>query len=193
MTHLPATDRDPRLFVALQPPAELAQELHARARPVLEGLPGLRLYPPRDLHLTLLFLGPYPAGDLQRLQADLKEQFHGLSEARLSIEGTGAFPDRRRPRVLWAGIREQRGSPLVLLHRRAALAAGVASPRHFHPHLTLARLRPGRPLPAAFDGLELRLPWDAREVVLFESRPERPGERYRPLLRLPLAPLKSRP
>jgi 2'-5' RNA ligase len=60
----------------------------------------------------------------------------------LPVEGAGAFPSEREPRVLWAGVGN--GHPrLFQLRQRvddALLASGLQlDVRTFHPHVTLAR------------------------------------------------------
>jgi 2'-5' RNA ligase len=118
----------------------------------------------------------------------------------LTIEGTGSFPPKRPPRVVWAGIvaglhylhaveREvgQRLDPLI---STADDARGGA--RDYHPHLTLGRvkvpagLKPG----VLLNGLERAVFGTVRvgAVTLFESRLSSAGPTYVALGRTPLTP-----
>ncbi|MBK7641848.1 MAG: RNA 2',3'-cyclic phosphodiesterase [Planctomycetes bacterium] len=171
-----------RLFFALQPPPELARRLHARGAELLAPCAqDLRFYAAEELHLTLVFLGASPVPRLPRLE---------LEPLELELTGGGAFPDPVHPRAVWAGAREVPGAGGRLAELAARLRAGLGLPAEeqpFRPHLTLARPRPGTQprLPAGFAALELPGTWLAREVRLFESRPdERP--RYRVLAQLAL-------
>ena len=52
--------------------------------------------------------------------------------------------------------------------------------RPFLPHLTLARARVPLALPRAFTGLAFAAAWTARELLLVESRLERPAPEREP-------------
>ena len=140
--------------------------------------------------------------DLPGFEGALRQELRGLLAPELRITGTGAFPGLARPRVLWAGLEELEGTGgrLAALRNRvwqAALAWGWRPSakelgRTFAPHLTLARVRErqGKDLArdwGAFAELVLGQRWTPPEVVLFESRPDSPEERYRRLASVPLA------
>lgn len=115
--------------------------------PVLRQLGGLdpEVRPARadGLHVTLRFLG--------RVEAAVEAPIHAAaarvaSEAKpfaLTLEGLGTFPERSRPRVLWAGVGEGRPEISRLAE---SLRAGLATegwnpaPGPFRAHCTLARL-----------------------------------------------------
>src|SRR5688572_6583362 len=150
-----------RLFIGLSLPAAVAGPLAEQAaaalggaedgRPGLRGRRGLRIYPARDLHLTLCFIGEN--ADAERIGRALVDETRGLAAPELRLTGVGAFPDYDAPRVLWAGVVEDSGAlgRLPALHNRAlnaALGAGWRRPsadvvRPFRPHVTLARLAEG--------------------------------------------------
>jgi 2'-5' RNA ligase len=189
----------PRLFIGLALPPAVAAPLVESAARVLTPAPGLRLYPARDLHLTLCFLGEFE--DVARLERALIDETRGLAAPELRITGVGAFPDGDAPRSLWAGVLDETGAEgrLAALHNRAltaALGVGWRRPaadaaRPFRPHVTLARLSAqgfgsGFDL-APFRTLAPRGGWVASEVTLFESDPKRPEARYRPVADAPLA------
>ncbi len=127
-----------RLFVAIPLPDALRGELAA----LYERLPGVAWTRPEQLHLTLRFLG-----DVETALGASAER--ALERVRvepfiLPVGGTGAFPPRGVPRVLWAGVGA--GHPRLHQLRQqiddALLAAGLAlDVRIFHPHATLARVR----------------------------------------------------
>ncbi|MBI4626401.1 MAG: RNA 2',3'-cyclic phosphodiesterase [Verrucomicrobia bacterium] len=125
-----------RLFVALALPAPVRDALAALAQP----LPGVTWTRPEQLHITLRFLGDVPVDKIEPMIARLA----GVRVAPfvLPVEGTGAFPPNRPPRIVWAGTGS--GHPhLFQLRQRlddSLLAAGVQfDVRTFHAHATLAR------------------------------------------------------
>jgi 2'-5' RNA ligase len=177
-----------RLFVGLAPDERTAEELHANARKLL-GTEHWRLYGPRDIHLTLCFLGAVPEEHVEPLASALRDACSGLPAPSLEIAGLGAFPSRARPRVVWAGVRadprstEDEIAKLRALEQAAGRAietVGLAYDRRAEltPHLTLAR--PARGRSRGLDGaaeLQRAWPWQPSEVLLFESVGGS-GERY---------------
>lgn len=126
-----------RLFVAIDLPEEAKEAVYR----LKEDIRGARWVPEPQLHLTLQFIGDADDALLQRLT-------HELSQTRcpafdLTLHGTGHFPPRGLPRVLWVGI--EAGPNLFELQtavEQASIAAGFApDERRFSPHLTLARLK----------------------------------------------------
>ena len=190
---MPTAETPVRSFLGLAPPAALATALAARVGEALGAAEGLRLVAAADLHVTLVFLGDWESARLAGLEEALVEHLAPARPPGLLVRGAGAFPDPRRPRVLWLGLEElpeTRGLLADLQARveAAARAQGWRPPRReagrpFHPHLTVARARGA---PAAARSWAERLgerpwagEWRARSVELFESRSGEALERYR--------------
>jgi 2'-5' RNA ligase len=132
-----------RAFVAVPCGEPLAGELSRR----LDALPGtapVRWTRPDTWHLTLQFLGDWPADRLDALREGLSAPA-GPAPFVLRPSGLGGFPDLRRPRVLF--LQFAGADPLLEMAlgvRRAtaqAWAEGPQDTRPVHPHLTLARVR----------------------------------------------------
>lgn len=132
-----------RAFVAVPCGEQLALEL-SRRLDAAAGRVAVRWTRPRTWHLTLQFLGDWPADRLQALRAALGG-VGGDLPAPLAPAGWGGFPDLRRPRVLFLQFAVT--EPVVELARRVRAASDAAWPhgpqdrRPAHPHLTLARIR----------------------------------------------------
>ncbi|MBM3475372.1 MAG: RNA 2',3'-cyclic phosphodiesterase [Armatimonadetes bacterium] len=96
-----------------------------------------------NFHFTLCFIGEAPeAGPVAEAAEGAEE---GLLPVSLALRGVGAFPDPRRPRVIWVGL-ERGGEALAALSRRLSdrLAAALGlppEPRGFVPHLTIGRVK----------------------------------------------------
>src|SRR5438105_7084908 len=121
-----------RLFFALQLPDDVKQRLRTVAPRV------------EHLHFTLAFLG-----ETERVDdaAAAGEAVRELAAFELAIGGAGAFPSPARPRVLWLGA--MAGAPqlcAVADKLRGALRERdfPLEDRPFTPHLTLARVKPGK-------------------------------------------------
>jgi RNA 2',3'-cyclic 3'-phosphodiesterase len=98
-----------------------------------------------QLHFTLAFLGEQPEDALSRLRA-AGDACAKVPAFDLTLSGAGAFPNPRRPRVLW--IRAEQGAR-ELEELARCLADGLRyaefalEKRPFRAHLTVARVKPG--------------------------------------------------
>lgn len=172
-----------RAFIAIDLPAEIGTEIgrmQASFRHQLssEGLgdAGLRWAGPGGIHLTLKFLGEITEDQLSRT-AGLLRSLDAFEKFTVQIRGYGFFPDRRRPQVFWAGITPQPAlNRLASCVSQATARAGFAAEkRTFRPHLTLARFRVPRRLPALELACEQQSgqplgEFEVSEFFLFESR-----------------------
>jgi len=190
-----------RLFVA----AEVGTEVQGVAAKVIADLerrtatvaPHARVTWVRtaQLHLTVRFLGHVDETLGERIRTALARPLRALAFD-LAIEGTGTFPPKRPPRVIWAGIGAGIDSlRLVEKEVRGRLDGLVPSmeERDFHPHLTLGRVKnPAGLRPAAllegFESVEFGRVRVAA-VTLFESRLSSSGPTYLALGRTELAHL----
>jgi 2'-5' RNA ligase len=188
--------RDPlRLFFGLELEDELRAELAAALEQVRQLCPRARVSRAEKLHITLAFLGARPAAQVPALVDLMRERASTTPRFALSVRGAGTFGSRGA-RVLWAGVRGEL-EVATRLAGQLAQAGGVTPSRPWSPHITLARARgrADRTLPAAAEALGEREfgPLNAREVVLFESRPAERGVEYVALDRAPLSTTRSSP
>ncbi len=188
-----------RLFVAIEVPLALREELERRVRALRGELPKARWVRPEAMHLTLSFLGETDPELLPDLHRELAGAFAAGAPLTLRLHDVGAFPPRGKARVLWTGIAGGGGEPceeLAALRSevaRAVFRAASVEPdkRRFHPHLTLARCRHPWPRSAVERFREGfgEPPSDAftvSEGTLFESELHPSGARYRVVGTYPL-------
>jgi len=150
---------------------------------------------PGSVHLTVVFLGDVDEASLPPVKQAAADVCRGFAPFRLRVNGTGFFPNPRRPRVIWLGLD---GDVQPMGRFRDALQEALAplgfapERRPFRPHLTLGRFRkggfPDDRLNAALEphrnaaGPECALP----ELVLFRSDLRPTGAVYTALERFPL-------
>jgi 2'-5' RNA ligase len=95
------------------------------------------------VHLTLKFLGNIKESQVNGISRVLDESVRMTERFCLHIEKIGVFPNRKRPRIIWTGIREEPG--LLQLQQRVELGLQqlgfAAEKRPFQPHLTMVRLK----------------------------------------------------
>ena len=134
-----------RLFVALEIPSTVRQNLAELLSSLRAVSPQTRWVRPENLHVTLKFIGEVPATKLAAIRAALA-QVRADQPITLDFRGLGFFPNEEHPRVFWAGIA---ASPnlkiLAAAIEKAAETIGIPpEQRAFSPHLTLARFEPPR-------------------------------------------------
>jgi 2'-5' RNA ligase len=162
-----------RLFVALEIPAAVRDNLTAQVRELRELSAKVadmrpRWVRPENLHVTLKFIGEVSPAKLEGIRGALSAI---CSDAPVEIKfrGLGFFPNEQHPRVLWAGLDASANLPSLAGDIDSALEAqGIARERRaFTPHLTLARIEP----PGLHEKLrEVIRKNDAREFGSFQAR-----------------------
>jgi 2'-5' RNA ligase len=151
-----------RLFIAIDFPDDVNEALAN----LCFGIPGAKWVSKDQLHLTLRFIGDSD----DRLFSDIAETLEDVnaSQFSLTLKGVGYFPPRRKPNVLWVGIEPCE----ELMHLRDAMEKILSElgiepeERNYHPHLTLARLRPEAPLAKITGFLSANNLFTAQEVPI---------------------------
>jgi RNA 2',3'-cyclic 3'-phosphodiesterase len=140
-----------RLFVAVDPPAwvceqlvEWARDVAVSARAAGNARGSLRLLDAHWLHLTLCFLGSRPVGEIEALAAALAPCAEHACE--LSV-GAPLWLPPRRPHALAVEIHDRDGELLRMHEQVTEALCGVSGwqpeRRRFRAHITLARVRGG--------------------------------------------------
>ena len=104
----------------------------------------VRWVAPDNIHVTLKFLGDVDADRMSALQRALADACVGSAPFTLTIDGAGAFPNLRRPNVVWIGARGQIEIAAHLSQKIDAACAALGFAREerpFAPHLTLGRVK----------------------------------------------------
>lgn len=174
-----------RVFVALDVPSDVESQL------VVQQflLPVPRKVDRAQFHLTLCFMDDMRDPELEALH----EALLTLRMARfdVALAGFGMF-GKAKPHTVWAAVVPS--EPLARLQakvERMARGAGADIPaRRFVPHITLGRF----PAMQGDDAARLELavingagfragPWEAAEIVLYQSTLMPEGPRYDELMR----------
>lgn len=182
-----------RLFYALPVPAELKRFLTELLAIGRSRDRSLKWVPPENLHVTLRFLGETPAVRLAALQSALREVAASQQSFRLTLGSLGAFPDLKRPRVIWIGFRgeELPINQLAASFEQAARTIGFPpETKPFRSHLTLARVGE-RGVNQQLRDWMLSATIDSREILfervtLFESVLSPHGATYRVIDEAPI-------
>jgi RNA 2',3'-cyclic 3'-phosphodiesterase len=132
-----------RLFLAINLEPELRREIHDATAPLREAAPSMTWVREPQLHLTLKFLGEQSEEKAAQVASAMRDVSAKHRPMSILLHGMGAFPNLRRPRVVWMGIEQE--PRLELLHHDVEMACGSVGfeidARPFRPHLTLARAK----------------------------------------------------
>jgi RNA 2',3'-cyclic 3'-phosphodiesterase len=155
---------------------DLGEKIRDRLVSLQENLagdaPGVKWVEPANLHVTLLFLGEVDDREVLDICRAAQGAVADLPAFAMSIEGTGCFPNPRRPRVIWVGI--GKGTEEVCAVHDAIevpllnLGCYRREARAYTPHVTLGRNRGEGPNDALAKALAKHQTWSAGEVLVRE-------------------------
>ena len=185
-----------RAFVAIGMSPEVRAGIAAAIEPLRASGAAVRWLRPESIHLTLQFLGYVSDDRIPEICAALADAITPLPPFAMHLEGLGAFPDMRRARVWWIGVRPSRSLETVHFAVEGALARLGFEPeaRTFHPHLTVARaMREARRVDAAAvataaASFGYQAPMEVETVDLMRSDLRRSGAIYTAVQRFPMIP-----
>lgn len=177
-----------RLFAALSLPDEVRERVAAAIAQLQARGYRAKWVDPDASHLTIKFFGSVPVSAVPELIAALRASVRGSVPFELRVDGAGAFPHLERPRVLWLGINgavRELTQLVARVERTAGHFAEATETRPYHPHITLARVRPEdlptlRGLPRELERLAKLPPirFSVEHLTLYRSELFRSGPRY---------------
>jgi len=102
----------------------------------------MKIVEPDNIHFTMRFFGDTPITNINQMQDCLKQI--KITPFEINIVGVGAFPNRRKPRVIWIGVADNSELVIDLKSRVDELLTEIgykAEKEKFTPHATIARVR----------------------------------------------------
>jgi len=134
-----------RAFIAVEISPEIHQAIKNQTAPLRAALNSslVRWVPTTNIHLTLKFMGDISPTNVDMLSQMLSVEVSQHRAFEMGFEGLGAFPNSKRPRVIWIGFQAPAGLA-ALQHGIEAAAATLGYPaekRSFSPHLTIGRVK----------------------------------------------------
>jgi 2'-5' RNA ligase len=184
-----------RTFIGVDVGAEVRDSAAALQKELARACDGVNWVTADNFHVTLLFIGDVDDTDLHAICRAVKDVAGREPAFDLRVSGVGAFPNARRPKVLWgavtAGAESLQRLYAGIEERLLDLRCYRAEERGYTPHLTLGRVTAPEAGFAAAAELSKYEDWDAgrarvTEVLVFSSEMERDGPVYRVIGRAPL-------
>jgi len=183
-----------RTFIAVSLSSSILASVEKLMRTLQTDCEEVRWVEPKNLHVTLKFLGDIPLNDLPQLIHTITQSTSQTDSFDLTFQGFGAFPNRESPKTIWIGCREGSERLVQLAEKIDEGLHSLGFPREarrFSPHLTIGRIKKpvqGSPLMSIFDEQQDRLfgSCSISEVQIISSELTRRGPIYDELAAIPL-------
>jgi len=132
-----------RTFIAIPLPEAVQDKVDALLSDLRKADAAVRWVPARNLHLTLKFLGDVAEARLEELYVGIRMATEGIEPFRITLTGLGAFPNARRPRVLWIGMDVPEAMQRLYenIEKDLSRLHFPKEKRRFSPHLTIGRVK----------------------------------------------------
>jgi RNA 2',3'-cyclic 3'-phosphodiesterase len=172
-----------RLFVAIEINAMVRALAQSAATALAAAGVAGRFEAPEKMHVTVAFLGSMPESNLAAITQALRDAASGCTEFEIDFGRLGAFPNERRPRVIWIGpVRESAAFMTCASRVRDAFKTlGFTFDHDAAAHITICRPKfvPEGRLPTLAANATLRV----TGLTLFQSLPAGRTTRYEALER----------
>jgi 2'-5' RNA ligase len=173
-----------RTFIAIKIPKEIKDKLTKLENDLRNGVlreAFIKWVKPGNIHLTLKFIGEVDERKLEDIKIGLKKVVREFSPFQVSFSEVGGFPNLRRPRVIWVGVKEGKQTVVSLatkIEDELARYGIEKEKREKSPHITIGRVK--RPVVLdsnVVEGLSFEgEPFKVAEIFLIKSQltPEGP-------------------
>jgi len=179
-----------RSFIAIELPEDIRHQIKLiQDKFKLVDPSSSKWVDPDKIHLTLKFLGNITASQINTINNSVAETLTGKNKFRLILGNPGAFPDKKRVRILWVGV-DGDLQPLNVIQQELDTnlepSGFEAEKRSFRPHLTLARIYDNvsierrQALGNLCDSIisDNKSSFEVSAIVLFKSELTRSGPMY---------------
>ncbi len=154
-----------RCFIAILVPEEIKEKAVEIQNKLRKANADVKWVEKENLHITLRFLGEIEEHLVERIKGIMEEVGGKFPSPLLSFKGVGAFPDLRRPKVIWIGGEAPLLGELAKELEERIRNLGIPPEKEFSFHLTLGRVRSGKNIQALVKAMQ-----EMGEVYLGEMR-----------------------
>lgn len=133
-----------RAFIAIELPQIIRTALSKLQERLKQSGADVKWVEPRNIHLTLKFLGEIDEGQLGRIAQAMENTTAGKNAFSMRISSLGAFPKISFPRVIWVGITSGDGETKEIagiLEEKIQQLGIPKEKRQFSTHITIGRIR----------------------------------------------------
>ena len=182
-----------RTFIAIELPSEIKEKIEKTITPFRKLNLAISWVKPKNLHLTLKFLGEVDEKKVDDMSLALEKALKDEEIFKMNLREFGAFPDFRRPKVIWIGIEggvENLKRIQFKIEEELSKIDFPKEKREFSPHLTIARVKSPKGIERLTEGIKnvSLVSWDIEvdEVLLMKSQLYPRGAIHTPLKKFKL-------
>ena len=166
-----------RAFIAIAIPDGIKNQLAGLQSKLKRADADVKWTRPHGIHITLRFMGWLNNDDLEKTKLAITNVAREFSPFDVEVKGSGTFPERGRPRVVWTGISHgEKELQAVAARLDQELIKNDLGPadRPFRGHLTLGRVKTGKNINKLVEYLEKEGTisfgaFSANSICLFKS------------------------
>jgi 2'-5' RNA ligase len=133
-----------RSFVAIELPENIKSSLEELENKLKSACPhGIKWVNPRNIHLTLKFLGNIENAQIFPIGGAIQLSVHEIQPFELNISKLGVFPNINKIEVIWIGLNGDLDKLLLVQKKLESCLVPLGFPaerRAFAAHLTLGRV-----------------------------------------------------
>ena len=175
-----------RSFIAVPIPGEVKAELGKFQSRLQKTGADVKWVRPESMHITLRFLGGLTPAEIKLAGEAVLAVAQKFAPFTIEVKGFGTFPERKRPRVIWAGLTqgaEELTGIFQSLEEELLLRDLGEADRPFAGHLTIGRVKTGKKLNNLLEYLTKEGDqnfgiYEAKTICLFQSRLHPSGAVY---------------
>jgi 2'-5' RNA ligase len=133
-----------RTFIAVELPENIKKKIGELQAPLKKTSAFVSWVKPENIHITLKFLGEVPEGKINEVFSATEVSLENAKKFKMNLKGTGAFPDFRRPRVIWIGTAkggEELSNMATKIEEEMEKIGYPKENRKFSPHFTMGRVK----------------------------------------------------
>jgi 2'-5' RNA ligase len=134
-----------RIFIALNLPKEIKDELAKTLDKLIENIGGVRWVKPDGFHLTLHFLGYLDEPQIEKVTAVMNEMAKKFGPINFEAGEIGAFPTLINPRIIFLDCLQTNGRTVYEMQKKLGEKLSkngfTIDSRPWQAHLTLGRVK----------------------------------------------------
>ena len=165
-----------RTFIAIDTPETVTKVALSLQSSVKVNPKAVRWVRKENIHITLRYIGPTAPGEVDMINRLLSEIVGQNSDLSLNVSGTGCFPKKKRPRILWLGVDGEVAKLKLLIEMINSEMDQLGYPqeeRNYSQHITIGRIRyPQKVTPDVTDFLSAQyepISWNIPKIILYQS------------------------
>jgi 2'-5' RNA ligase len=182
-----------RTFIAVELPENIKNKIGELQAPLKRTNAFVSWVKPENIHITLKFLGEVPEEKINEVFSAIEIALKETKKFKINLKGMGAFPDFRRPRVIWVGTGKGGEELLSMANKIEEEMEKIGFPkenRKFSPHFTIGRVKSPKNIEKLMEKVKSTdfetEDIGVNEVTVMKSQLHPAGAIYTPLKKIPL-------